>query len=430
MHIKECTPDGEELVKIGKLNLVDLAGSENIGRSGAKEARAKEAGMINQSLLTLGRVINALVDRSPHIPYRESRLTRLLQDSLGGKTMTCIIANVSPAKCNIEESISTLDYAHRAKNIRNKPEINQKMTKRALIREYVTEIERLKLDLAASREKNGIFLTQETYDSLVVGNEGKSIQILEFSRSLTAKEEQLSVIESKLKQTLELLEASNTELKSTRQELDSTRTELTSTVETLSTTRQDLINQHFFSLAHASSEKRLDNLASTLSNSLNVAVEDIDSLYNQISEKDKISNSNRDLVALLYSNVTAKLKSLDEQFQSSIKQIVKFENDIRLDVGDLMDGVDQMKKTNIQLAKQSSVAVEQQGAFVQDSIASNQVYLKNQLDEMNSLVNHFVDELKNSCIEGSESFKDEQLAFSDLATKTAASVYSINIDFR
>jgi kinesin family protein 11 len=70
VHIKEVTPEGEEVIKIGKLNLVDLAGSENIGRSGAVKERAKEAGMINQSLLTLGRVINALVDRTAHVPYR------------------------------------------------------------------------------------------------------------------------------------------------------------------------------------------------------------------------------------------------------------------------------------------------------------------------------------------------------------------------
>ena len=70
VHIKENTDDGEELMKIGKLNLVDLAGSENIGRSGAVERRAREAGNINQSLLTLGRVITSLVERAPHVPYR------------------------------------------------------------------------------------------------------------------------------------------------------------------------------------------------------------------------------------------------------------------------------------------------------------------------------------------------------------------------
>ena len=119
-------------------------------------------------MLTLGRVINALVERSPHIPYRESKLTRILQDSLGfsnlisgGRTKTCIIAAVSPSKCSLDESLSTLDYAHRAKNIRNKPEINQKLTKRALIREYVNQIEALKADLIAAREKNGIYLSPE-----------------------------------------------------------------------------------------------------------------------------------------------------------------------------------------------------------------------------------------------------------------------------
>jgi kinesin family member 11 len=72
---------------------VDLAGSENIGRSGAKDKRQRESGMINTSLLTLGRVITALVEHSPHVPYRESKLTRLLQESLGGRTKTCIIGN-------------------------------------------------------------------------------------------------------------------------------------------------------------------------------------------------------------------------------------------------------------------------------------------------------------------------------------------------
>lgn len=70
VHCKETSSLGDDLLKVGKLNLVDLAGAENIGRSGAENKRAREAGMINQSLLTLGRVINALVDRSSHVPYR------------------------------------------------------------------------------------------------------------------------------------------------------------------------------------------------------------------------------------------------------------------------------------------------------------------------------------------------------------------------
>ena len=113
---------------------MDLAGSENVGRSGAVDKRAREAGNINQSLLTLGRVITALVEKTPHVPYRESKLTRILQDSLGGHTRTSISAAVSPASINQEETMSTLDYACRAKNIMNKPEVNQKLTKRVLIK--------------------------------------------------------------------------------------------------------------------------------------------------------------------------------------------------------------------------------------------------------------------------------------------------------
>ncbi len=99
VFIKEKSIEGEETIKVGKLNLVDLAGSENIERSGATGKRAAEAGRINKSLTTLGRVITALVEHRDHIPYRESNLTRLLQDSLGGRTKTTLIATISPAMC-------------------------------------------------------------------------------------------------------------------------------------------------------------------------------------------------------------------------------------------------------------------------------------------------------------------------------------------
>ncbi|KAH0851634.1 hypothetical protein HID58_094593 [Brassica napus] len=146
---REATPEGEELIKCGKLNLVDLAGSEIYHVLGARDGRAREAGEINKSLLTLGRVISALVEHLGHIPYRfrlDSKLTRLLRDSLGGRTKTCIIATVSPAVHCLEETLSTLDYAHRAKHIRNKPEVNQKMMKSTLIKDLYGEIERLKAD--------------------------------------------------------------------------------------------------------------------------------------------------------------------------------------------------------------------------------------------------------------------------------------------
>lgn len=111
---------------------------------GATGDRLKEATKINLSLSALGNVISALVDgKSKHIPYRDSKLTRLLQDSLGGNTKTLMVACLSPADNNYEETLSTLRYANRAKNIQNKPKINED-PKDALLRQYQEEISKLK----------------------------------------------------------------------------------------------------------------------------------------------------------------------------------------------------------------------------------------------------------------------------------------------
>ncbi|KAJ1346091.1 Kinesin-like protein klp-20 [Parelaphostrongylus tenuis] len=136
------------MVTQGKLHLVDLAGSERQSKTGAVGERLKEAAKINLSLSTLGNVISALVDvKSTHIPYRNSKLTRLLQDSLGGNSKTVMIANIGPASYNYEETLSTLRYANRAKNIQNVARINED-PKDAQLRKYQREIEMLRKQLA------------------------------------------------------------------------------------------------------------------------------------------------------------------------------------------------------------------------------------------------------------------------------------------
>ena len=139
--------DGEPHVKVGKLNVVDLAGSERQSKTGATGDRLKEATKINLSLSTLCHVISSLTDpKCTYIPYRDSKLTRILQDSLGGNTKTVMIANVGPADYNVEETLSTLRYASRAKHIQNKPRINED-PKDAMIREFHDEISRLRNEL-------------------------------------------------------------------------------------------------------------------------------------------------------------------------------------------------------------------------------------------------------------------------------------------
>lgn len=160
----------DAVIKRGKLNLVDLAGSERQSKTGATGDRLKEATKINLSLSALGNVISALVDgKTKHVPYRDSKLTRLLQDSLGGNTKTLMIACISPADFNYDETLSTLRYASRAKNIANKPKINED-PKDTMLREYQEEIQRLKQMLAMEGKlpvDNG-FSSSDVLDTAVI----------------------------------------------------------------------------------------------------------------------------------------------------------------------------------------------------------------------------------------------------------------------
>lgn len=140
----EETAEGGNRFKSAKLNLVDLAGSERQDKTQATGDRLKEAQKINMSLSALGNVIQALVDgKAKHIPYRDSKLTRILQDSLGGNTRTLMIAAISPASDNYDETMSTLRYASRAKMIKNKPTVNMD-PKDAMLAQYADEIKKLK----------------------------------------------------------------------------------------------------------------------------------------------------------------------------------------------------------------------------------------------------------------------------------------------
>uniref|UniRef100_A0A4W4E498 Kinesin motor domain-containing protein n=1 Tax=Electrophorus electricus TaxID=8005 RepID=A0A4W4E498_ELEEL len=136
-----------------KFHFVDLAGSERLKRTGATGDRAKEGISINCGLLALGNVISALGDRakrSTHVPYRDSKLTRLLQDSLGGNSQTVMIACISPSDRDFMETLNTLKYANRARNIKNKLVVNQDRASQQ-ISALRTEIARLQMELMEYR---------------------------------------------------------------------------------------------------------------------------------------------------------------------------------------------------------------------------------------------------------------------------------------
>lgn len=154
--VEDAAPEGEEKAQLteeisAKFHFVDLAGSERIKKTGATGQLLKEGISINKGLLCLGQVISALTDdkgKSGHIPYRDSKLTRILQDSLGGNSRTTMIACVSPAESNYEESLGTVKYASRARNIKNKPVVNRDPNS-LLIESLKTTIAQLQGEVAA-----------------------------------------------------------------------------------------------------------------------------------------------------------------------------------------------------------------------------------------------------------------------------------------
>ena len=154
LHLKiNCK--GNEIPQKATLYMIDLAGSERAGSANSKNnavsnKRLKEGNNINLSLTSLGMVIKALVEKNKHIPYRNSQLTRLLQDSLGGNSMTIMIANMSPAMSNFADSLSTLQFANRAKNIKNKA-TKYKDPKSRKIAELQNELEKLRLQIEQFR---------------------------------------------------------------------------------------------------------------------------------------------------------------------------------------------------------------------------------------------------------------------------------------
>ncbi|KFM22412.1 Centromere-associated protein E [Auxenochlorella protothecoides] len=146
-------PDDFGAIRVSSLTLVDLAGSERMAKTGAEGQRAREGAAINKSLLTLGTVINKLSEgggAGSHIPYRDSKLTRILQPALGGNARTAIICAVTPAALHVEESHSTLRFACRAKRVVNNATVNEVLSDAAVLKRQAREIEELRTILEGS----------------------------------------------------------------------------------------------------------------------------------------------------------------------------------------------------------------------------------------------------------------------------------------
>ncbi|KAH3765284.1 kinesin family member 3 [Pelomyxa schiedti] len=205
----------------GKLYLVDLAGSEKLGRSLVCGCTLKETQMINKSLAALGNVINSLTDgKSAHIPYRDSKLTRLLQESLGGNSKTTLIINCSPSILNMEETLSTLRFGQRAKTIKNKAKLNIERSSvelKAALFKSESEVERLNQVVASLQEELSVIKTGDFSDknlALALPN------VAELKKRGDLLEIKLNLAEEERNQALELQDALQDMLLEKEQEVE------------------------------------------------------------------------------------------------------------------------------------------------------------------------------------------------------------------
>ena len=187
--------NANENVLVSILNLVDLAGSERVAKTGAEGQRAKEGASINKSLLTLGLVINKLAEtgdkgksssNAAHVPYRDSKLTRILQPALGGNSKTAIVCAMTPCSSHVEETSSTLRFATRAKNVTNQAKRNEVATATAaMIKKQAAEIARLEKKLSSSFSKSASTKKLEE-------------ELDQLKQDLSAKDEKIAELQSKL----------------------------------------------------------------------------------------------------------------------------------------------------------------------------------------------------------------------------------------
>lgn len=336
MVLQRKDPNSDYFIT-NKLNLVDLAGSENINKSGVDSARAKEAGNINQSLLALGRVINSLASAngsdninpvpiisasaSSHIPYRESKLTRILQDSLGGHTLTALIATISPALANSNETSLTLDYASRAKNIRNLPQSTSEsdiVLKTYLVRELCDTISRLEADLRATRRKNGIFLDEANFESMKKEIQELKIQLKEAS---TERSRLLLKHQREMNTLTNEREKLNSQAQVLRSELDISSKEIAQLKAQINLIKQErnadkMLIQDIkkdLELARSSYKKELES-------SSHLAHKAIDSLIKAVvSESEQKSDMERSMINTLTTFKNVSLKEIDRAQENNHK---------------------------------------------------------------------------------------------------------------
>ena len=370
---------GKKKFKSGKLNLVDLAGSERVKLSGASGKQLDESRRINKSLSALGNVINALTDpKTKHIPYRDSKLTRLLQNSLGGNCKTSMIAMISPYDGSFNESISTLNFAKRAKSIRIKASINEEVNQNALISQYESELNRLRKELEEKNEiiNNNTFIKKIEMEKIQAEKDkNEALQALEKAslRFLQEREEK-----RKLEKKIEIMKF---QMIPGGQKV---KIEDTPEFKTLLQKHQILLQKDFNEkLNDLEKEKEL----------IQISKEQVDS-YNDLLNKQKETME----------SLTTNLKEKEDNINHLNEMIDSYEKIINE-----QDNIIEIKNQRIKLLE--NILIKHNVSFPKDSIIQTNSYINsknNNINNINSINSKEEKEIFNSDINQNLNITEEE----------------------
>lgn len=245
------------------------------------------------------------------MPYRDSKLTRLLRDALGGKSKTCIIATVSPAAHSAEETLQTLEYAHRAKSIKNKPEINARVTKNALLKDLQKEVERLTADLTATREKNGVYLSQQSYDTQEEERAQLKLRADTQKSALDLAKSELASLAALFEDQKKAHKALQREHAHHAEKMSMADAEIQRTKAELSKEHDARVESEYLADEFERAQERLRVKTSTLGETLHGAKDEMRLLFGKIDRVVDIDVANRSVLEAVKSDVVARLERLE-----------------------------------------------------------------------------------------------------------------------
>ena len=349
-------------IKYSKLSLIDLAGSERASATQNRGIRLIEGANINRSLLTLGNCINALVDankkgnKNPYIPYRDSKLTRLLKDSLGGNARTVMIANISPAINTFEDTYNTLKYANRAKNIKTFVTRNV-LSAQYHISNYVNIINNLKAEVAQLKQQlelkennnptnndvyNNNFNTDNFNNNNIYNNNYRNMNN---NTNTYYNPENQQQLKKRISPTNYNNNISNNESKNyymSDEEFKEIIKEMKKACDGQVLIKQKIISiQNEMNKLKDTSSNKYDSLQKTLNINQNKYKEyssSIEKIFNENNTKNKCTELQKDFLTLLMKNSSYKIQMLDNKYNNLInlskndiqdEYIIELENQIK-----------------------------------------------------------------------------------------------------